>query len=509
MSGSTYRRVPTGESGLPAPSTSEGPRSGLSARGAAAASALASPLLNRIGHSPRRRWAALAGAATLVVILFLTLTPSSEEGPSRLRTAAWGNKNANPWFRLGAKAPTNGQWNDQAFEAGGWVQGSGRKNLTYDSPFNREDYSLTEDECDAFFPGLWKEIDRSVEYFTTKQKFDKEYLEFVCDDGIWSNARVVIYENQVYLKHYKQSDFTRSQAALHLLHLSVMTARERLPNVEFCVNLVDWGSRGKFGLDRSPDLQDVWLMPDYGWFAWPEHVGSYKDYRRRAAKVEQEVGWSGKVDKLFWRGSMRVGTADRESMKQMSDGHAWSDVEEVRWGDGATNAVTMEDHCRWKFHGFPEGNTYSGRLRYLQNCRVVIVTHPPRWIQHWTHLYNADPNSPDQNIVYVDPPAPDAPSVLVHDEKGNEFRDATWHNLPATMDWLLRNDERAKLIADNQWDFFRERYISPASATCYWRKLIKGFASVQLYDVDLSGSETPYETWLLGGHRLKGESGMH
>ena len=50
------------------------------------------------------------------------------------------------------------------------MQGSGRKNLTYDSPFNRDDYSLTEDECDAFFPGLWKEIDRSVEYFTTKQK---------------------------------------------------------------------------------------------------------------------------------------------------------------------------------------------------------------------------------------------------------------------------------------------------------------------------------------------------
>lgn len=125
--------------------------------------------------------------------------------------------------------------------------------------------------------------------------------------------------------------------------------------------------------------------------------------------------------------------------------------------DGATNAVTMEDHCRWKFHGFPEGNTYSGRLRYLQNCRVVIVTHPPRWIQHWTHLYNADQNSPDQNIVYVDPPGPDTPSVTVHNEHGEEFRDATWYNLPRTMDYLLKNDDRAKLIADNQWDFFRER----------------------------------------------------
>lgn len=404
-------------------------------------------------------------------------------------------------------------------------------------------------------------------------RFDKEYLDFVCDDGIWSNARVIIYDNQVYLKTYRQSDFTRSQAALHLLHLSVVTARERLPNVEFCINLVDWGSRGKFGLDRSPELQDVWLMPDYGWFAWPEvsywrqgmiacmqalltsdplfdlqHVGSYKDYRRRAAKVEEEIGWEGKKDMLFWRGSMKVGTADRESMKQMSDGHEWSDVKEVIWADGASNAVSMEDHCRWKFHGFPEGNTYSGRLRYLQNCRVVIVTHEPRWIQHWTHLYNADPNSPDQNIVFVEPPGRDAKQVTVHDENGQERKDATWYNLPKTMDWLLKNDDRAKLIADNQWDFFRQRwvsrqrarrvagaymrflhrlpgsnssncrsftppirrrYISPASATCYWRKLIKGFATVQLYEVDLSGAETAYETWLLGDRRLKEETNMH
>lgn len=362
---------------------------------------------------------------------------------------------------------------------------------------------LTKDTCPSAF------LTPQPAHHSLSRRFDKEYLDFVCDDGIWSNARIIIYENQVYLKHYRQSDFTRSQAAMHLLHLAVMTSRERLPNVEFCVNLVDWGSKGKFGLDRSPNLEDVWLMPDYGWFAWPEHVGSYKDYRRRAAKVEQDVGWSGKSNKLFWRGSMKVGTADRESMKQMSDGHDWSDVKEVIWANGASNAVTMEDHCRWKFHGFPEGNTYSGRLRYLQNCRVVIVTHPPRWIQHWTHLYNADPNSPDQNIVYVEPPPADAPTVLVHDEHGVEFRDATWYNLPKTMDHLLANDARAKLIADNQWNFFRERYISPASATCYWRKLIKGFASVQLYDVDLSGTETPFETWLLGGHKLKEESGFH
>lgn len=101
-------------------------------------------------------------------------------------------------------------------------------------------------------------------------RFDKEYLEYSCDDGVWTHARVVIYNNRVYLKSYQQSDFTRSQAALALLHLAVSTSKEKLPNVEFCMGMMDWGSRGKFSLDRAPDLDDVWLMPDYGWWSWPE-----------------------------------------------------------------------------------------------------------------------------------------------------------------------------------------------------------------------------------------------
>jgi hypothetical protein len=116
---------------------------------------------------------------------------------------------------------------------------------------------------------------------------------------------------------------------------------------------MDWGSRGKFSLDRSPELEDVWLMPDYGWWSWPEvsvnrgsmirrrsklchsplqHVGSYQELRERAAKVEAEVGWENKHNKLFWRGSMRVGTADREALMGAAKGHDWNDVLGIDWG---------------------------------------------------------------------------------------------------------------------------------------------------------------------------------
>ncbi|UZJ51486.1 hypothetical protein CBS101457_000806 [Exobasidium rhododendri] len=489
-----YTIVPSQDSGLPSPTTNshEHPKSSVA-----------------FGRA-RARWALIALGTFFFFLLFGIWgnAASEEEESSTLRAAAqrvgkYTDKLLPAtWGTSKSAAIVNANYTPVSTE-NQWAKGSGRVGLTYNTPFNPDDLTMTEDECDAFFPDLYKEIDRSQTYFTEKQKFDKEYLEYSCDDGIWTHARVVVYNNRVYLKYYQQSDFSRSQAALALLHLAVSTSKERLPNVEFCMGMMDWGSRGKFSLDRSPDLEDVWLMPDYGWWSWPEHVGSYQEIRERTAKVENEVGWEGKVNKLFWRGSMRVGTADREALMGSAKGYDWSDVLGIDWSSPESHPVAMEDHCKWKFHGFPEGNTYSGRLRYLQNCRVVIVTHQPRYLQHWTHLYNADWSSPDQNIVYV-PPAIGEPTedkgILVHDGDGREIgRDRTWERLPETMDRLLKNDKLAKKIADNQWAFFRERYITPASAICYWRKALVGFSKVQLYDVDLSGTETSYESFMLKG----------
>jgi len=180
-----------------------------------------------------------------------------------------------------------------------------------------------------------------------------------------------------------------------------------------------------------------------------------------------------------------------------SDGHEWNDVQPLDWGGDRHEWVSMIDHCKWKFHGFPEGNTYSGRLRYLQHCRSVIVTHEPHWIQHWTHLYNADPKSPDQNIVFV-PKTKVRPKPSSDPLNPNPYEGA-WTRLPEVMDDLLRNDTKARQIADNQWTFFRERYVSPASAACYWRRALQLFASIQAYDVELTGREVSFEDHMING----------
>lgn len=36
----------------------------------------------------------------------------------------------------------------------------------YDDLFNPDDLTFTEEQCDAYFPGLYKDVDRSVKYYT-------------------------------------------------------------------------------------------------------------------------------------------------------------------------------------------------------------------------------------------------------------------------------------------------------------------------------------------------------
>lgn len=72
-----------------------------------------------------------------------------------------------------------------------------------------------------------------------------------------------------------------------------------------------------------------------------------------------------------------------------------------------------------------------------------------QYIQHFHHLFNSDPTSPDQNIV-ISP--------------GRNFE-----RLPEVMQELLDDDARAERIANNSFNFFRH-WLSPSATNCVWRR---------------------------------------
>ena len=112
------------------------------------------------------------------------------------------------------------------------------------------------------------------------------------------------------------------------------------------------------------------------------------------------------------------------------------------------------------------GRSYSGALKYRQLCRSVIVSHKLQWIQHYHYLFKS--SGTNQNMVEVE----------------RDFSD-----LDAAMRDLLAHPEKAKRIADNSVQVFRERYLTPAAEACYWRALIKAWDEVSFEPMLYNGVE--------------------
>ena len=170
------------------------------------------------------------------------------------------------------------------------------------------------------------------------------------------------------------------------------------------------------------------------------------------------LGWAEKTPKLLWRGAPKFGVVVRDKLLEVTKGKSWSDVKALDWKDSKSlesDYKSMPQHCEYKYLAQAEGNVYSGRLKYLQMCRSVVVSHKMDWVQHYYHLLR--PSGSEQNFVEVE-------------------RD--WSDLDSKMKWLLGHDDHAQRIADNNVKTFRERYLTPAAETCYWRRLIQEWATV-------------------------------
>lgn len=296
--------------------------------------------------------------------------------------------------------------------------------------------------------------------------------------------------------------FTRGKASLNALHraLAAYPDRQNLPDIEFVFTTEDY-SRGEspvWAYSKRDDEDGVWLMPDFGYWSWPEvNIGPYKEIRQRikavddggvTAKGKKTSGltFKDKKKQLFWRGSIVTNEELRSKLIQASAGKSWSSVRGIDWGnpgDVRDNLLPMEDHCQYMFLAHLEGRSFSGRGKYLLNCRSVFVSHRLIWRE--AHHAVMISSGPDANFVEVD----------------RDFSD-----LDRKMRFLLDNPGTAENIANNAVRTLRDRYLTPAAESCYWRHLIRQYASVCDFEPQLfesgrkSGAKTrgvPFESWIL------------
>ncbi|KAI8219898.1 hypothetical protein K4K57_011938 [Colletotrichum sp. SAR 10_99] len=195
----------------------------------------------------------------------------------------------------------------------------------------------------------------------------------------------------------------------------------------------------------------------------------------------------------------------------------WADVQALEWtnqGEDATNALNIEEFCRYKYIIHTEGVSYSGRLQFHQLCESVILSPPIEWMQHTTYLvkpvYSStllgseeantverEKSQKQQQGRYPSKRAQETwPATFRPEEANMVFVNPDWSDLEATISWLENHADVAHGIAKRQRDLFAGRgYLSPAAEVCYWRALIRGWSRVVHADDTVweNSKVTPWE----------------
>lgn len=204
-------------------------------------------------------------------------------------------------------------------------------------------------------------------------------------------------------------------------------------------------------------------------------------------------GWQNKIPKAIWRGTTTFNSPHnpqlRQNLLRMAKDKEWADVEALKWvdsGRNASNALPIEEFCRYKYVLYTEGVTYSGRFQFIQMCASVVLTPPVQWLQHTTHLirplFSSKLELPKRKYNKWEPSAKTLkawPTQYTPEEANIVFVAPDWSDLEDTLVWLEEHPKVAEGIAQRQRELFvGGGYFSPAAEACYWRALVRGWAKV-------------------------------
>ncbi|KAL2817312.1 glycosyl transferase family 90-domain-containing protein [Aspergillus granulosus] len=387
-----------------------------------------------------------------------------------------------------------------------------RGGIKWEFDFRRDgdNHGLSDEQCLSAFPKLFGDLDRVAQERVGSGKLitfdDVDELSRSGEDanGDRGLVRAAVVGGELYIISYGSMPYTfsRGKATLHSLNraLSAYAERQSLPNVEFVLSTDDFftprpGNQEAQGLpiwsySKTTTDTTTWLMPDFGYWSWPEvRIGAYKEIRARIAAVDAETAFHSKKKQLAWRGSVATNPEIRGALLDAARGKSWASIRDIDWSDPSSveeNVLPMEEYCRYMFLAHAEGRSFSGRGKYLLNCKSVVISHELAWLE--AHHGALIASGPEANYVQVS-------------------RD--WSDLERKVEHLIDNPAVAERIAGNAVRTFRERYLTPAAESCYWRYLITKYAEASgfeplLESIKGSGSGervkrgVHFDTWALG-----------
>ncbi|EKG17488.1 Lipopolysaccharide-modifying protein [Macrophomina phaseolina MS6] len=338
------------------------------------------------------------------------------------------------------------------------------KTWSYNPAKDSRNLGLSDEQCDAAFPALYTELDRTRDYFGPRS-IRQDRIKLFREKRIYyhSQVHVLIYNGQMYIinEHKGACDKQRGLAGLANLYRAIISVPDptTIPNVEFILDTEDTPTqempddRVVWGWTRPMGKLGTWVAPDFDGWAFPiSDLGAYVSFRERL-KLD-EMPFEEKDPRAVWRGTPALNKL-RNTLMNVTEGKDWADVQHLV----KETRMLMTEFCNYKFPIHTEGNTWSGRLRYLHNCNSATVVHQPLEYQaHYYDLLVAD--GPEQNYISV----------------AND-----WSDLEEKIEYYRANPDEAARIAKNSVDTFRDRYLTPAAEACYWRRMIRNWAEVQAF----------------------------
>ncbi|PYH46266.1 uncharacterized protein BP01DRAFT_373256 [Aspergillus saccharolyticus JOP 1030-1] len=327
----------------------------------------------------------------------------------------------------------------------------------FDPGQDGDNEALSRAQCIAAFPGLFEDLLRADTFWRENGGLQVEHLKHITiKHGM---ARVFIHRGELYVaKALSRGEDHRRKvlAVLSAIHRALVTNLERASyqdlefifSVEDKVTDVTTTDQPIWVFARSAGEEAVWLMPDFGYWAWENVQNSIGPYDQVVDHIKRtEIPWSQKIKRLVWRGKPSFAPKLRRALMDAARGQPWGDIKHVDWSK-RTNVMSLESHCQYMFIAHVEGRSYSAALKYRQACNSVVVVHKLQYIQHHHYLLN-----------YV--------------EVERDFSD-----LAANLKALLDDPSRAERIANNSVETFRDRYLTKAAEACYWRMLFERYSSV-------------------------------
>ncbi|KAF2257799.1 hypothetical protein CC78DRAFT_527265 [Lojkania enalia] len=412
--------------------------------------------------------------------------------------------------------------------------GPGISQLALEEKGSFDRLDLGEEQCREIFPGLTKDLDDAVQRGTfVFEKSNPDYQGLV--QGRIKDGKLYILttapSNTIEILHQRT-------AILQQLHRALLTSPTTLPNTHFAFVINDSPKNNSWAFARpnKESSYNTWLMPHYGLWTWPAPtLGPIDTILSRISTLESSTPFTQKYNKVIWRGTPWFNPAGQPNLRKdllhVTANKSWADVAKLERDRESRkgNVLRIEAFCRYKYVVYTEGVTYSGRLMYHQACESVLLTPPLTWLTvsaRWMKPIAAETlmgaheqveKNGDSSMGWKKPREL-LPTVSDWHDANAIYVKPDFSNLEAVVEFLDSHPEIAQRVARNQREsVVGGGYLSSAAEVCYWRALIRGWASVATIDrswgIELGER---FEDWILrqvverrDGTRGKNDSGSH